>query len=87
MREVNRRAITLQFVIFVIQWGLMIVGFGVLALVIAPLRVITDPSLGRFFDAGVKAGIALVLSVSWLFIWDRQVRIYFYRKGETRETG
>lgn len=87
MTEMNRRAIALQFIIFAIQWGLIIIGFGVLALVIAPLRVITDPGLGRFFDAGLKAGIALVLSVSWLFIWDRQVRIYFYRRSETRETG
>lgn len=80
----NRRAIVLQSVIFVIQWGLMLIGFGILALIIAPLHFATDPSLGRYFDAGLKAGIALVLSVSWLFIWDRQVRIYFYRKGETR---
>jgi 4-amino-4-deoxy-L-arabinose transferase-like glycosyltransferase len=78
----NQRAIALQFLIFVMQWGLMIIGFGILALIIAPLRLPTDPSLGRYFDAGLKALIALVLSVSWLFIWDRQVRTYFYRKGE-----
>jgi 4-amino-4-deoxy-L-arabinose transferase-like glycosyltransferase len=84
----NQRAIALQLIIFVIQWGLIIIGFGILALVIAPLRLPTDPSLGRYFDAGLKALIALVLSVSWLFIWDRQVRIYFYRKGEpAAETG
>lgn len=78
----NQRAIALQLLIFVVQWGLMIVGFGILALVIAPLRIPTDASLGRFFDAGLKALIAVVLSTSWLFIWDRQVRVYFYRKGE-----
>ncbi|OLD14647.1 MAG: hypothetical protein AUI50_01730 [Crenarchaeota archaeon 13_1_40CM_2_52_14] len=60
----------------------MIVGFGILALLVAPLRIQVDPSLGRYFDAGVKAMIALVLSISWLFIWDRQVRLYFYRKRE-----
>jgi 4-amino-4-deoxy-L-arabinose transferase-like glycosyltransferase len=83
MKNMNQRAIALQFLIFVMQWGLMIIGFGILALIIAPLRLPTDPSLGRYFDAGLKALIALVLSVSWLFIWDRQVRNYFYRKGET----
>jgi hypothetical protein len=60
----------------------MILGFGILALLVAPLRLQLDPSLGRYFDAGVKAMIALILSISWLFIWDRQVRLYFYRKRE-----
>lgn len=78
----------MQLIIFVVQWGLMIAGFGILALIVRPLRLPTDPSLGRYFDAGLKAVIALALSISWLFIWDRQVRVYFYRKGETiAETG
>ncbi len=72
----------MQLIVFVTQWGLMIVGFGILALLVAPLRLQLDPSLGRYFDAGVKAMIALVLSISWLYIWDRQVRLYFYRKRE-----
>jgi len=68
--------------VFVTQWGLMIVGFGILAILVAPLHLQLDPSLGRYFDAAVKGTIALVLSISWLFIWDRQVRLYFYRKKE-----
>jgi len=72
----------LQLIVFVTQWGLMIAGFGILALLVAPLRIQSDPSLGRYFDAGAKAMIALILSTSWLFIWDRQVRLYFYRKRE-----
>ena len=83
MKNMNQRAIALQFIIFAAQWGLMILGFAILGLIIAPLHLPTDPSLGRYFDAGLKALFALVLSVSWLFIWDRQVRVYFYRKGET----
>ncbi len=77
----NQRAIALQLFVFVTQWALMIIGFGILALLVAPLRL-TDLSVGRYFDAAVKAMIALVLSASWLFIWDRQVRLYFYRKTE-----
>jgi hypothetical protein len=80
--RLNQRAVALQLLVFVTQWGLMIIGFGILAVVVAPLRLQLDPSLGRYFDAGVKAMIALVLSISWLFIWDRQVRLYFYRKRE-----
>jgi hypothetical protein len=82
MKELNQRAVALQLLVFGTQWALMIIGFGILALVVAPLRIPTDPSLGRYFDAAAKALIALVLSVSWLFIWDRQVRLYFYRKRE-----
>jgi len=80
--RLNQRAVSLQLLVFVTQWGLMIIGFGILAVVVAPLRLQFDPSLGRYFDAAVKAMIALVLSISWLFIWDRQVRLYFYRKRE-----
>ena len=83
MKTLNQRAVALQLLVFGTQWGLMIIGFGILALVVAPLRLQLDPSLGRYFDAGVKAMIALVLSISWLFIWDRQVRLYFYRKKES----
>ncbi len=79
-RKMNQRAIALQLAIFVVQWGLMILGFGVLALIIAPLRVPADPSIGHYFEAALKAIIALGLSVFWLLIWDRQVRAYFYRK-------
>ena len=82
MTRLNQRAVALQLLVFVTQWGLMIIGFGILAVVVAPLHLQLDPSLGRYFDAGVKAMIALVLSISWLFIWDRQVRLYFYRKRE-----
>jgi len=78
----NQRGIALHLIVLVTQWGLMIIGFGILALVVAPFRIQSDPSLGRYFDAAVKAVIALVLSISWLFIWDRQVRLYFYRKRE-----
>jgi hypothetical protein len=86
VKGMNQRAIALQLIVFVTQWGLMIIGFGILALVIAPLRLQLDPSLGRYFDAAMKAVIALALSISWLFIWDRQVRLYFYRKrGEISE--
>jgi len=80
--RLNQRAVALQLLVFVTQWGLMIVGFGILALVVAPLRIQSDPSLGRYFEAAAKAMIALFLSISWLFIWDRQVRLYFYRKRD-----
>lgn len=83
MNFLNRRAVVLQLVVFVTQWGLMIIGFGILSLLIAPLRFLEpDVPLGRYFDAGLKAFLALLLSVAWLFIWYGQVRFYFYRRGK-----
>lgn len=76
----NYRVVAYQVGIFVIQWGLMILGFGILTKIIAPLKLL-EPNLplGTYFDAGVKALVALAFSVIWLFLWDRQVRVYFYR--------
>jgi hypothetical protein len=79
----NTRAISYELVVFVSQWGLMLLGFGILTKLVAPLDLL-NPSLsfGLYFDAAIKALIALVLSVAWLFIWDRQVRLYFRRRGK-----
>jgi len=79
----NIRAVGYELVVFVTQWGLMLFGFGVLTKFIAPVNLVSPSiSLGLYFDAAVKGLIALVLSVSWLFIWDRQVRLYFHRRGK-----
>jgi peroxiredoxin family protein len=78
----NTRAVGYELVVFVTQWGLMLLGFGMLTKFVAPLNLLNPSlSLGLYFDAGAKALIALVLSVTWLFIWDRQVRLYFHRKA------
>jgi len=79
----NRRAVGNELVVFVTQWGLMLVGFGILTKFVAPLNLLNPSlSLGLYFDAAVKALVALVLSVTWLFVWDRQVRLYFHRRGK-----
>jgi hypothetical protein len=79
----NTRAIGYELVVFVSQWGLMLLGFGILTKLVAPLDLLNPSlSLGLYFDAAIKALIALVLSVTWLFIWDRQVRLYFRRRGK-----
>jgi hypothetical protein len=57
----------------------MILGFGILAKIVAPLKLLSQSvPLGEYFDAGVKALIALALSLVWLLLWDRQVRYHFY---------
>ena len=79
----NRRAVGYELVVFVTQWGLILIGFGILTKFVAPLNLLNPSlSLGLYFDSATKALIALVLSVTWLFIWDRQVRVYFHRRGK-----
>ncbi len=79
----NRRTIALQFFIFAVQWGLMVLGFGVLAAEVAPTRLVpSSVPFERVFDALVKAVIAVLMSVFWLFVWDRQVRVFIYRKED-----
>ena len=74
------RSVAYQIGLFLIQWGLMILGFGILTKIVAPLKLLAlSLPFGEFFDAGVKALIALAFSVFWLLLWDRQVRYYFYR--------
>jgi hypothetical protein len=78
----NRSAVGYEIAVFIVQWSLMILGFGILTRIIAPLDLLNPSlSLGLYFDAAVKGLIALILSVIWLFIWDRQVRLYFHRGG------
>jgi hypothetical protein len=58
----------------------MVLGFGILIKVVAPLKFLgAGLPFGEYLDSGLKALVALALSVVWLFVWDRQVRIYFYR--------
>src|SRR2546425_4281031 len=81
--DMNKPAVGYELVVFTTEWGLMLLGFGILTKFVAPLNLLSPTLyLGLYFDAAAKALIALVLSVTWLFIWDRQVRFYFRRRGK-----
>jgi hypothetical protein len=76
----NPRTVAIQILIFSIQWVLMIIGFYFLAEVLAPVQVIPSYiSYNRIIDSAVKAGTALVMSLFWLYVWDRQVRLFVFR--------
>ena len=79
----NNKAIVYHLVIFFVQWGLMILGFGILSRVVAHLTLLDDSTIpfAHILDAGFKATVALIMSLAWLFIWDKQVRLYFYRRS------
>jgi hypothetical protein len=79
----NYRAVSYQFFVFLVQWGLMILGFAILSKIIAPAHPFENMiGYGNYLDAILKALVALVFSLTWLYIWDRQVRLYFYRRGK-----
>lgn len=78
----NARTVSIQMFIFFVQWILMIIGFGLLALIIAPVRLIpSNVAYDRILDSALKAGTALVMSLFWLYVWDRQVRHLIYKRG------
>jgi len=75
------RVVALQSLIFTVEWGLMLLGFGLISVLIVPYAIFPETgSIYRFLNAGLKALFGLVLSLVWLFIWDRQVRVFFYSK-------
>ena len=77
----TQRIVTLQFLVFLVQWALMLSGFYLLALVVAPAKLVGSTfEFGKYVDAGLKALVALSMSVFWLFIWDKQVRTLLFRK-------
>lgn len=84
MNIMNQKAVSYQILIFSTQWILIMIGFGLLSQNIAPAKILdTNIPFGPYFDAGIKALVGLFLSVVWLFLWDRQVRVLFYRKKPT----
>ncbi|TMI35194.1 hypothetical protein E6H25_06020 [Candidatus Bathyarchaeota archaeon] len=51
----NERVVAYQLGIFVTQWALMILGFGILTRIVAPLRLVAlNLPFGSYFDASVK---------------------------------
>ena len=77
------KVVALQSLIFTVEWGLMLVGFGLISVLIVPYPIFPENgSIYRLLNAGLKALFGLMLSLVWLFLWDRQVRIFFYRRRE-----
>ena len=78
------KVVALQSLIFTVEWGLMLVGFGLISVLIVPYPIFPESgSIYRFLNAGLKALFGLMLSLVWLFVWDRQVRTFFYRRRES----
>jgi hypothetical protein len=78
------KVVALQSLIFTVEWGLMLVGFGLISVLIVPYPIFPESgSIYRFLNAGLKALFGLMLSLVWLFVWDRQVRTLLYPGRES----
>lgn len=74
------KVVALQSLIFTVQWGLMLVGFGLISALLVPYPIFPETaSIYRYLNAGLKALVGLILSLVWLYVWDSQVRIFFYK--------
>jgi hypothetical protein len=62
----------------------MLLGFGLISVFLVPYPILPETgSIYRYLNAGLKAFVGLMLSLVWLFLWDRQVRIFFYRRNQS----
>jgi len=58
-----------ELVIFIIlMWLMIIAGGGILLSIIAPISIHGFGKYDEFFDSGIKAVIAILLVVTWIFI-------------------
>lgn len=56
------------FVFIFIMWIMIIAGGGILLSIIAPISIHGFGKYDEFFDSGIKAVIAILLVVTWIFI-------------------
>ena len=56
------------FVFIFIMWIMIIAGGGILLSIIAPISIHGFAKNDEFFDSGVKALIAILLVITWVFI-------------------
>ena len=58
-----------ELVIFIIlMWLMIIAGGGILLSIIAPISIHGFGKYDELFDSGIKAVIAILLIVTWIFI-------------------
>ncbi|VVC05876.1 Uncharacterised protein [uncultured archaeon] len=55
------------FVFIFIMWVMIIAGGGILVSIIAPVSIHGFGKYDEFFDSGIKAVIAILLVVAWIF--------------------
>jgi hypothetical protein len=71
----------IQIFLFVfVMWILIIVGGGLLISIIAPMTISGYGKLDSILDSGVKALIAMILVVAWIFTLSKIKNWIFYKQ-------
>jgi len=72
-----------ELVIFIIlMWLMIIAGGGILLSIIAPISIHGFGKYDEFFDSGIKAVIAILLVVTWIFIISK-IKNWLFQKEIT----
>ena len=67
------------FVFIFIMWVMIIAGGGILISIIAPVSIHGFGKYDEFFDSGIKAVIAILLVVAWIFIMSK-IKNWIFQK-------
>ncbi len=71
----------IQIFLFVfVMWILIIVGGGLLVSIIAPMTISGYGKLDSILDSGVKALIAMILVVTWIFTLSKIKNWIFHKQ-------
>jgi hypothetical protein len=68
------------FLFIFVMWILIIVGGGLLISIIAPITINGYGKLDSILDSGVKALIAMILVVAWIFILSKVKNWIFHKQ-------
>jgi len=68
------------FVFIFIMWIMIIAGGGILLSIIAPISIHGFGKYDEFFDSGIKAVIAILLVVTWIFIISKIKNLIFQKQ-------
>ena len=68
------------FLFIFVMWVLIIVGGGLLVSIIAPLTISGYGKLDSILDSGIKALIAMILVVIWIFTLSKIKNWIFHKQ-------
>lgn len=68
------------YVYIFIMWILILAGGGLLFTIIGPIRIDNFGTYSELVDSGVKAAIALLLVVLWIFIMSKIKNWIFHKQ-------
>jgi len=68
------------FLFVLVMWLLIIVGGGLLISIIAPLTINGYGKFDSILDSGVKAVIAMILVVAWIFTLSKIKNWIFHKQ-------